>query len=224
MNGSKTDTPSPWPDQAPRELALRLADALLYQNCSPDDLWDEIGDWLTARHVVPPDLSQDTIPIDDAHEVSSGKYRAVSQSGNAMNLTRLVYCSRQIGLNADDLDEVMQKVRTNNARDHITGALVVSEGTFMQLLEGSRSAIGQCFARIMKDPRHDDIQIVSCGDVSRRLFRDWSMHLIEASRIKLEIMSRYMVNGQFIPGLISEYAVEDLCRTLSAGNWKADAA
>ncbi|OYX22544.1 MAG: hypothetical protein B7Z10_13085 [Rhodobacterales bacterium 32-66-7] len=223
LNGGSPGGQGAWPDQPPRELALRLADALLYPNCSPEDLWDEIGDWLTSRHVAAPDLPPDHSAKDD-HPPHSPKYRSVSQSGTVMNLTRLVYSSRQVGVDTKALDGIMQSSRANNSRDHVTGALVVAEGTFMQLLEGSRSAIGQCFVRIMKDPRHDDIQIVSCGDVTRRLFHDWSMHLVEASQIKQEIMAHYLVHGKFTPSLMSEYAVEDLCRTLSAGNWRADAA
>jgi len=224
LNGSRPGTFGTWPDQAPRDLALRLADALLYPNCSPDDLWDEIGDWLTSRRVGLPDQPLETVPVEDDRAQNSTKYRSVSQTGNAVNLTRLVYSSRQTGLKTEDMDDILQKSRANNARDLVTGALVIADGIFLQLLEGSRSAIGQCFVRIMKDPRHDDIQIVSCGDVSRRLFHDWSMHLINASRIKQDIMAMYLVNGKFTPSLMSEYAVEDLCRTLSAGNWEADAA
>lgn len=141
-----------------------------------------------------------------------------------MYLTRMVYSSHHTGLEIETFDDILRKSRENNARDMITGALVISEDGFLQLLEGSRSAIGQCFVRIMKDNRHNDIQVVSCGDVTQRLFHEWTMHLIKASRIKQEIMSRYLVNGVFRPSLMTEFAVADLCRTLSEGHWEAKAA
>ena len=74
------------------------------------------------------------------------------------------------------------------------------------------------------DNRHDQIQVVSCGDVNQRLFKEWTMHLIRASRIKQEIMSHYLIDGAFRPDLMSEFALADLCRTLSDGDWDAEAA
>jgi len=141
-----------------------------------------------------------------------------------MQLTRLIYTSKQQGLNAQQVDQILQKSRANNVRDLVTGALIVGEDHFMQLLEGSRLNIGKCFMRIMQDRRHDDIQIITCGDVAQRLFQEWNMHLIKASRIKEEIISTYTIGGIFDPSKMSEFAIEDLCRTLAGGNWEAEAA
>ena len=141
-----------------------------------------------------------------------------------MQLTRLVYTSKHRLLNPSVIDKILQKSRANNVRDYVTGALIVGESHFMQLIEGGRLEIGKCLMRIMQDKSHYDIQIISCGDVAQRLFQEWSMHLIKASRIKEEIMSGYKIDGAFNPTMMSEFAIEDLCRTLSEGNWEADAA
>jgi hypothetical protein len=213
-----------WPNRPPKELAIRLADALQYSNCGPEDLWDEIGDWLRLNQVAPPDLRSEDLIAPPDPTTAHRKFQNLSKSGNAMNLTRLVYASHHSGLDAPTFDNILRNSRENNARDLITGALIISEDGFMQLLEGSRSAVGQCFVRIMKDNRHDDIQVLSCGDVQSRLFQEWTMHLIKASRIKQDILTRYLVNGAFKPSLMSGFAIEDLCRTLSEGNWEAVAA
>ncbi len=141
-----------------------------------------------------------------------------------MQLTRLIYTSRHKPLKPEVVERILQKSRANNVRSQLTGALIVAESHFMQLLEGGRTEISQCFMRIMQDRRHHDIQVISCGDVSKRLFQEWNMHLIEAPRIKEEIMSGFRTNGTFNPATMSEFAIEDLCRTLAAGQWEAEAA
>jgi len=94
----------------------------------------------------------------------------------------------------------------------------------MQLLEGHRTAVAKRFMRIMQDDRHRDVQVISAGDADHRLFVEWSMHLIRASRIKQEILSRYLINSIFQPAGMSEAEIGDLCRALAAGDWEAMAA
>jgi len=141
-----------------------------------------------------------------------------------MQLTRLIYVSNHDGTAVEMLDRILQASRANNVRDGITGALVIGEKHFMQLLEGDRTAVGQCFMRITQDDRHHGIQVICSGDAEHRLFIEWSMHRIETSRIKQEILSRYSISGTFDPVQMSQFAIEDLCRTLSAGDWEACAA
>ena len=42
---------STWPEYAPKDLELRLLDALSYRNCSPADIWDEIKGWLEENRI-----------------------------------------------------------------------------------------------------------------------------------------------------------------------------
>lgn len=141
-----------------------------------------------------------------------------------MQLTRLIYASFHKGTTANTIDSILRASRSNNVRDRITGALVVDEQHFLQLLEGSRTCVAQCFMRIMQDDRHGDIRIISAGDIVQRQFLEWSMHMIETTQIKRAIMSQYTVDGVFDPTKMSQTAVERLCRTLSGDDWKAEAA
>ena len=141
-----------------------------------------------------------------------------------MQLTQLIYASRHDGTAVETLDRVLQTSRANNVRDGITGALVIGDQHFLQLLEGDRAAVGACFMRITRDDRHHGIQVICSSDMDHRLFTEWSMHRIETSRIKQEILSRYTVNGTLNPVRMSQFAIQDLCRTLSAGDWDALAA
>ncbi len=141
-----------------------------------------------------------------------------------MKLTRLIYASKHDRTAVETLDRILQSSRANNVRDGLTGALVIGETHFLQLLEGDRTAVAQCFMRIMSDKRHHDVHVLSSGDCEHRLFVEWSMHRIETSRIKQEILSRYTIGGVFDPLRMSQVAIEDMCRTLSGGGWDALAA
>ncbi len=137
-----------------------------------------------------------------------------------MQLTRLIYSSNHDGLAFETVDHILQKSRANNVASGITGAMVITDKHFTQILEGDRIAVSECFMRIIQDDRHRNIQVICAGDVEHRLFSEWSMHLIKASCIKQEILSRYMINGTFDPAGMSEDAVGDLCRALAAGDWE----
>lgn len=212
------------PDWFPRDIAARLGDAPQSANCEPQDRWDEIGNWTGTHMAVAPKASHLHLVTQEYSRPGSANFVPQTQQGSAMQLTRLIYTSKHLGLKPEVMDRILQKSRANNVRDLVTGALIVGQNDFMQLIEGSRFEIGKCFMRIMNDKHHHDIQIISCGDVAQRLFHEWDMHLIKISRIKDEILSTYKIDGIFDPSAMSEFAIEDLCRTLSRVNWDSEAA
>lgn len=132
-----------------------------------------------------------------------------------MQLTRLVYTSRHDRLDAAAFESILKSSQWHNTLDLLTGVLVVDEANFLQVIEGSREAIAKCFARIMADQRHYDVQIIACGDVSRRLFQDWNMRLVNVQTIRPELLSAHSVEGRFQPRILSEFAIEEFCRGLS---------
>ena len=213
-----------WPSRPPRDLAIRLADVLQYESCDPQDLWVEIEDWLNLNRVTPPNINHVKLISQEDVPAGSVKFPSINQKSSPMQITRLVYTSKHKGLLPNSVDNIMQKSRANNVRDLITGVLIVGDDYFMQLIEGSRHEISKCFMRIIQDKSHHDIQVISCGDVSKRLFQEWNMQLIEASRIRKEIVSCYEVGGAFNPAGLSEFAVEDFCRVIANGKWRSGAA
>ena len=133
-----------------------------------------------------------------------------------MELTRLIYASTHSGTTAQALDEILQSSRNNNAQDDISGALVVSDEDFMQVLEGPRTAVARCFSRIMADPRHHNIHVLSSGDAEDRFFSQWDMYSINAAHIPPEIINPYIVDNEFRPDLLTSRGVKALCTELSA--------
>lgn len=62
----------------------------------------------------------------------------------------------------------------NSALD-ITGMLVYSRGTFMQVLEGAQNHVDATFKRIQRDPRHHSIMVIYQGHLDGRSFPGWAM-------------------------------------------------
>jgi hypothetical protein len=54
----------------------------------------------------------------------------------------------------------------------VTGALLFTEGRFVQVLEGERDKVREIFDRIGADARHADIKILSAQYSDRRRFQD----------------------------------------------------
>jgi hypothetical protein len=92
-------------------------------------------------------------------------------------LTRLVYRSESC-ISHDDtpaLDAIFDVSLKNNARNHLTGALALPDGKFVQVIEGTRAAVDALMARLGADDRHSDINILGQWTVTARLFGNWSM-------------------------------------------------
>jgi hypothetical protein len=92
-----------------------------------------------------------------------------------MTITQLIYYSQPFGFDDAMLDGILLQARRNNARDGLTGALVVRRDLYLQLLEGPEAAVQATFARIKRDDRHLAVKILSCEPAEIRLFPDWTM-------------------------------------------------
>jgi len=136
-----------------------------------------------------------------------------------MPLIKLIYSSVPVEPSFDALDRVLQTSRLNNARDHISGALLSGPDYFLQLLEGERAAVSACFMRIMLDSRHKDITLITTREVKSRLFADWSMHHIGPDVMRDRLLRRYAIGGAFDPVVLPERAISDLCKTLGGATW-----
>ncbi len=92
-----------------------------------------------------------------------------------MALTHLIYISRPFGFDAPTLSGILLDARRCNRRDGITGALIVRQDIYMQLLEGPRKAVEAAYQRIRQDDRHTDVRSVRRMNTPTRLFADWAM-------------------------------------------------
>jgi hypothetical protein len=74
-----------------------------------------------------------------------------------------------------DLQALLAQAEDYNARHQITGLLLYSAGRYVQVLEGAQADVQALYARIRRDPRHEQVVTVSEGPGPQRHFAGWSM-------------------------------------------------
>ncbi len=74
-----------------------------------------------------------------------------------------------------ELGALFGEARSNNKRQHVTGALLCAGDVFVQVLEGQEETVRALYAHIAKDPRHDSVSLVETEPVTERVFSRWAM-------------------------------------------------
>jgi len=95
---------------------------------------------------------------------------------------RLIYRSHSLlpetKANATGLADILRTARANNASLGVTGALMLYDDWFAQVLEGPRNVVEALFGKIRADPRHDSVRLDQAEMVPRRLFEKWAMAIV----------------------------------------------
>jgi hypothetical protein len=95
---------------------------------------------------------------------------------------RLIYRSHSLlpgkGQDGAGLADILKVARTKNTDLGVTGALMLYDDWFAQVLEGPQTVIEALYARIKTDPRHDGIRLNEAGAVPKRLFGRWAMAVV----------------------------------------------
>lgn len=132
-------------------------------------------------------------------------------------LVRLMYASRATELvNQDDLVAILKKSKINNPVQGVTGVLCFSGGIFLQVLEGGRSAVSALYNKIVSDPRHREVILLSFEEISERSFACWSMGQVNLQRINPALLLKYSDNAVLDPYGVSGAASMALFRELVA--------
>ena len=90
-------------------------------------------------------------------------------------LNYLIYASKPFGFSQKDLGEILLKSKYNNKANDITGALLCRHDIYCQFLEGPEQEVNMTYSKILSDDRHVDIQMLSSGSATKRLFNNWAM-------------------------------------------------
>ena len=91
---------------------------------------------------------------------------------------RLIYRSHSkipVDSNRLELGNILRTSRANNVHGGVTGALLMYDGWFAQVLEGPQSQVRQLFDRIKVDTRHDAVTVYEEGEVDAPVFGRWAM-------------------------------------------------
>ena len=95
---------------------------------------------------------------------------------------RLIYRSHSLlppGAHGQaDLADILKAARIKNAGLGITGALMLYDDWFAQVLEGPQSAVEDLYARIKADARHSSVRLNEAGQTPKRLFDKWAMAIV----------------------------------------------
>lgn len=97
---------------------------------------------------------------------------------------QLIYTSHSRIPRADRptvLAEIFSTARSNNKAAEISGALLITDHYFAQVLEGAQSAVEALYERIGRDTRHDTLTVLESGTVGSRVFPHWSMAQVSSA-------------------------------------------
>ncbi len=133
-------------------------------------------------------------------------------------LIRLLYASRSAEPVTPALvDSILAQCRKRNPELGITGILCHCGEMFMQVLEGGRGPVNALYNDIVRDPRHKDVTLLQCVEVSERRFAGWTMGLVNAARINQSTLLKYsekaVLDPYALPARVALALLEELIAT-----------
>ena len=98
---------------------------------------------------------------------------------------------------------ILKKSKANNPKAGITGVLCLSEGIFMQVLEGGRNAVSALYNRIANAARHSEVALLDYEEIAVRRFAGWSMGQVNMTRLNPALLLKYSECARLDPYAIS---------------------
>ncbi len=132
----------------------------------------------------------------------------------AMSLIGFMYASKTNSEHSQvkqDLIDILTEAVKFNSYNGITGVLYYGNGYFLQYLEGEKEQVESLFYKlILKDPRHQNCEIIFSEPAEQRLFKHWSMKFAPINtKIKdfffhhhVDEFNPYLLNTTSIPSFI----------------------
>jgi hypothetical protein len=91
-------------------------------------------------------------------------------------LERLIYQSQSSqDFGTLHLFNLLTEARQRNQRLGITGHLLYLDGQFTQCIEGSSASIDALWESLLRDVRHDHIELLARYSITERRFPEWTM-------------------------------------------------
>jgi hypothetical protein len=108
-------------------------------------------------------------------------------------MKNIVYVSTAVKLmHENQLLDILHNSRQHNAALNISGVLLYSEGTFIQLLEGKDSVIDALYSRIETDQRHKSVVKLIDEPIAEKSFSQWLMGFAVTDAAKTEKLLGYL--------------------------------
>ena len=107
-------------------------------------------------------------------------------------LVRLLYASHSAKpVTAATIESILEQSRKHNPQLGITGILCQSGDTFMQVLEGGRTAVNLLYNDIVRDPRHKNVVVLHYEEVEQRHFAGWTMGQVNLAKVNPSTLLKY---------------------------------
>ena len=116
-----------------------------------------------------------------------------------MSLIRLVYASesRLVETNRrEELDRILASARRFNDQNGISGFLLATGGAFAQVLEGTEQNVAETYGRIVVDPRHTGLRLLTKEPIAARGFAGWAMGVADRNETTDFIFGLYGVTPE----------------------------
>jgi hypothetical protein len=124
---------------------------------------------------------------------------------------RLIYKSRaNEKIDWEMVKKLIKKSEENNEEAGVTGVLLATETHFLQVLEGGFDEVNELFMHIVRDPRHDRVQLIAFDCVESRLYGGWAMHGVGV----------FDFNQELTNDLIAQYGEEEGGVRFPVEDWK----
>jgi len=108
-------------------------------------------------------------------------------------MKQLAYLSTAVCLMTDaELLDLLKAARRRNAEHDITGVLLYSDGTFIQVLEGEDDSLDRIFNSILKDPRHKNVIKLIDSELEKKHFPNWNMGFAAIDKDKAQEVTGFL--------------------------------
>lgn len=132
-------------------------------------------------------------------------------------LVRLIYASRATDVSAHAVEAILAQARSHNVAQGITGILCYGVGTFLQAIEGGRTAVNELYGHIQRDPRHKDVMLLHYEEILERRFGSWTMGQVNLGKLNASTLLKYSEKALLDPyamsGQVSLALLEELMAT-----------
>lgn len=123
-------------------------------------------------------------------------------------------------LGTSELAELLRRARVRNESLGITGMLLYSNGSFMQVLEGEPERVDDLYARISADKRHNHVTLIIREPIPGRTFGDWSMGFFEAAADEIADIDGFSFVSSASFARLDRGRAKKLLKAFSEGRWR----
>ncbi len=99
----------------------------------------------------------------------------------------------RINKSITDFNNLIEKAKTNNAKNNITGILVYRNNNFLQVFEGAPETVDTIFDKIRMDQRHQNIFKIIDTSIDQRIFEEYKFGFtVVSDKNALQNLSDYL--------------------------------